>query len=73
MAGGPAAVLAGLPALEKVDFSGAKEPVDVAFAAKLPKLRLLNLRDCQVVNGAVLGTLPKTVRVTTSKKTTGLQ
>lgn len=67
------AVLAGLPALEKVDFSGAKEPVDVAFAAKLPKLRLLNLRDCQVVNGAVLGTLPKTVRVTTSKKTTGLQ
>ena len=67
------AVLAGLPALEKVDLSGAKEPVDVAFAAKLPKLRLLNLRDCQVVNGAVLGTLPKTVRVTTSKKTTGLQ
>ena len=61
------------PAHEQVDFSGVKESVDVALTAKLPKLRLLNLWDCQVVNGAVLGTLPKTVRVTTSKKTTGLQ
>lgn len=66
------AALAGLPALEDVDLSGAKEPVDVSFAAKLPALRSLSLRDCQVVNGAALVALPKTVRVLTSKRTTGL-
>lgn len=63
------AALAGLPALEDVDLSGAKEPVDVSFAAKLPALRSLSLRDCQVVNGAAL---PKTVRVLTNKGTKGL-
>ena len=66
------AALAGLPALEDVDLSGAKEPVDVSFATKLPALRSLSLRDCQVANGAALADLPKTVRVLTSKRTTGL-
>ena len=66
------AVLAGLPELKSVDLSDAKEPVSIAFAAKLPNLTWLNLSRTTVTDGAVASTLPKTVRVTTDKKTQGL-
>ncbi|MGN0847988.1 MAG: leucine-rich repeat domain-containing protein [Kiritimatiellia bacterium] len=63
------AALAGLTELEELDLSGAKNPVDVSFAAKLPKLRRINLSATEVVNGA---TLPASVRVTKNDKTRGL-
>ena len=66
------AALAGLTALETVDLSGAKEPVSVAFATSLPALRELDLSDVRVTDGALLASLPKTVRVRTDKKTQGV-
>ena len=66
------AVLAGLPELKSVDLSDAQEPVSIAFAAKLPNLTRLNLSRTTVTDGAVASTLPKTVRLTTDKKTQGL-
>ena len=66
------AALAALTALEVVDLSGAKEPVSVAFAAKLPALKTLDLNGATVTDGAVVASLPKTVRVRTNKKTQGV-
>ena len=66
------AALAALTALEEVDLSGAKEPVSVAFAAKLPALKTLDLSNATVTDGAVVASLPKTVRVRTDKKTQGV-
>ena len=66
------AALAALTALEEVDLSGAKEPVSVAFAAKLPALKTLDLCNANVTDGAIVASLPKTVRVRTDKKTQGV-
>ena len=65
-------VLAALPLLETVDLYGAKNPVSVAFAARLPKLKILGLGGATVTDGAVVASLPKTVRVRTDKKTQGV-
>ena len=64
--------LAALTALEEVDLSGAKEPVSVAFAAKLPALKTLDLSGATVTDGAVVASLPKSVRVRTNQKTQGV-
>ena len=64
--------LAALPLLETVDLSGAKNPVDVAFAARLPNLKRLDLCGATVTGGAVLASLPKNVNVRTDKKTQGV-
>ena len=64
--------LAALPLLETVDLYGAKNPVSVAFATRLPKLKILGLGGATVTDGAVVASLPKTVRVRTDKKTQGV-
>ena len=64
--------LAGLPALKSVDLSGAQNPVSVAFAAKLPALTYLNVSSATVTDGNLVASLPKTVRVSSDKKTVGL-
>lgn len=64
--------LSALGELERVDLSGAKNPVDVAFVAKLSKLKYLNLNRTAVQNGAAVAALPKEVRVSKDAKTTGL-
>lgn len=66
------AALASLVELEALELSNAKEPVDVAFVAKLPKLKRLDLNNTAVVNGAAVSALPKTVTIYSNKKTTGL-
>ncbi len=55
--------------LETLDLSNAKQPVDVSFVKNLPKLKRLNLRGTQVVNGSAI---PAGVKVDSDKKTTGL-
>jgi Leucine-rich repeat (LRR) protein len=65
-------VLAALPLLETVDLYGAKNPVSVTFATRLPKLKILGLGGATVTDGAVVASLPKTVRVRTDKKTQGV-
>ena len=66
--------LAGLTALKSVDLSGGRnaQPVSIAFATKLPGLARLNLSDANVIDGALVASLPKTVRVTTNDKTQGV-
>ena len=44
----------------------------MAFAAKLPALKTLDLNGATVTDGAVVASLPKTVRVRTNKKTQGV-
>jgi len=55
--------------LEVLDLSNAKQPVDVSFVAKLPKLQRLAVRGTEVVNGSAI---PASVKVSTDKKTKGL-
>ena len=66
--------LAGLTALKSVDLSGGRnaQPVSIAFATKLPGLTRLNLSDANVIDGALVASLPQTVRVTTNDKTQGV-
>ena len=62
-------VIATLGEIEELDLSNAKQPVDVSFAAKLPKLKRISLRGTEVVNGS---SIPSGVKVSTDKKTKGL-
>lgn len=63
------AALAALQDLERLDLSGAKEPVDVAVVASLPKLKSLDLGGSTVVNGTAI---PASVRVGKNSRTQGL-
>ena len=55
--------------LEELDLSRAKQPVDVSFVKKLPKLTRISLYGTDVING---GAIPGNVKIYKDKNTKGL-
>ena len=55
--------------IEELDLSRAKQPVDVSFVKKLPKLKRISLYGTDVING---NAIPSSVKIYKDKNTKGL-